>query len=284
MKLVIVTGLSGAGKTQALKTLEDIGFYCVDNLPPALVPNMAELAAGSGEVKKLALGVDVRSGLFFEQADKVLDELTAMGISYEVLFLDASEEELVRRYKETRRSHPMGTQELLEENIRSEKVLLEGIKKRADRLIDTTTMQTRQLRETLLRMYSEEAPDHLMTVNVLSFGFKYGMPQDADLVMDVRFIPNPYYIPEMRFKTGADKEVHDYVMQFDATKQFLQKMEDMMTFLIPNYASEGKDRLVLAIGCTGGQHRSVALAIEVAEMLKRRGYHSTVTHRDAEVK
>ncbi len=280
MKLIVVTGLSGAGKTQALHMLEDMGFYCVDNLPPALLPNMAELAQGSGEVQQLALGVDVRSGLFFDQADKALDELSRMGIPYEILFLDASEEELVRRYKETRRSHPMGNDSMLVDNIRKEKAMLEAMKNRATRVFDTTTMQPRFLRETMLRMYGGEAPEQMLNVNVLSFGFKHGIPQDADLVIDVRFIPNPFYIPEMRPLTGLDKEVHDYVMQFDAAKEFLAKTEDMLTFLIPHYASEGKDRLVIGIGCTGGQHRSVALADEIGKMLKSKGFRCTVTHRD----
>ncbi|MGN1249356.1 MAG: RNase adapter RapZ [Candidatus Spyradocola sp.] len=282
MKLVVVTGLSGAGKSQALHTLEDIGFYCVDNLPPMLIPNMAKLCMEDDPaIQRVALGIDTRSGAFFGHADEALDELTRMNVNYDVIYLTASDEELIRRYKETRRAHPMGSEKMLIQNIKKEREMLQGMERRATRVIDTTTMLTRQLREMLLRMYGEGDTDKAISVNVLSFGFKHGIPQDADLVFDVRFIPNPFYIPEMRPMNGADQPVHDYVMSFDETHQFLDKTLDLLRFLIPNYVSEGKDRLVIGIGCTGGQHRSVCLAIEIAEGLRQAGFRSSVSHRDA---
>ena len=282
MKLVVVTGLSGAGKSQALHTLEDIGFYCVDNLPPMLIPNMAKLCLEDDPaIQRVALGIDTRSGAFFGHADEALDELTRMNVNYDVIYLTASDEELIRRYKETRRAHPMGSEKMLIQNIKKEREMLLGMERRATRVIDTTTMLTRQLREMLLRMYGEGDTDKAISVNVLSFGFKHGIPQDADLVFDVRFIPNPFYIPEMRPMNGADQPVHDYVMSFEETHQFLDKTLDLLRFLIPNYVSEGKDRLVIGIGCTGGQHRSVCLAIEIAEGLKQAGFRCSVSHRDA---
>ena len=282
MKLVVVTGLSGAGKSQALHTLEDIGFYCVDNLPPMLIPNMAKLCLEDDPaIQRVALGIDTRSGAFVGHADEALDELTRMNVNYDVIYLTASDEELIRRYKETRRAHPMGSEKMLIQNIKKEREMLLGMERRATRVIDTTTMLTRQLREMLLRMYGEGDTDKAISVNVLSFGFKHGIPQDADLVFDVRFIPNPFYIPEMRPMNGADQPVHDYVMSFEETHQFLDKTLDLLRFLVPNYVSEGKDRLVIGIGCTGGQHRSVCLAIEIAEGLKQAGFRCSVSHRDA---
>lgn len=282
MKLVVVTGLSGAGKTQALHTLEDIGFYCVDNLPPVLIPNMAKLCMGDDPaVQRVALGIDTRSGAFFGQTDEALDALREMNIHCDVLYLTASDEELIRRYKETRRAHPMGNEEMLIQNIEKERDMLRGMERRATRIIDTTTMLTRQLREMLLRMYGEGDVDKSISVNVLSFGFKHGIPQDADLVFDVRFIPNPFYIPEMRPMNGADKPVRDYVMSFEESRVFLEKTLDLLHFLIPNYVSEGKDRLVIGVGCTGGQHRSVCLAIEIARGLQQAGFRSAASHRDA---
>ena len=282
MKLVVVTGLSGAGKTQALHTLEDIGFYCVDNLPPMLIPNMAKLCMEDDPaIQRVALGIDTRSGAFFGHADEALDALREMNVNCDVLYLTASDEELIRRYKETRRAHPMGSEKLLIQNIEKEREMLRGMERRATRVIDTTTMLTRQLREMLLRMYGEGDVDKAISVNVLSFGFKHGIPQDADLVFDVRFIPNPFYIPEMRPMNGADKPVHDYVMSFEESRVFLEKTLDLLRFLIPHYVSEGKDRLVIGIGCTGGQHRSVCLAMEIAKGLQQAGFHCSASHRYA---
>ncbi len=215
--------------------------------------------------------------------DEALDELLRMNVRYDILYLNASDEELVRRYKETRRAHPMGSDTMLIKNIQKERQMLRGMEMRATRVIDTTTMLTRQLRETLLRLYGDGDLDKAISVNVLSFGFKHGMPQDADLVFDVRFIPNPFYIPEMRAMTGADAPVRDYVMKFEETKTFLQKTLDLLEFLIPHYVSEGKDRLVIGVGCTGGQHRSVCLAIELCKGLQQAGFRCSVSHRDSAI-
>ena len=281
MKLVVVTGLSGAGKSQALRALEDMGFYCVDNLPPMLIPNMARLCMEP--ISRRARQKLREKGVPQELWDEALDELLAMNIHYDIIYLNASDEELIRRYKETRRAHPMGGDKMLIQNIQKERLLLKDLEKRATRIIDTTTMLTRQLRETLLRLYGEGDVDKAIAVNVLSFGFKHGLPQDADLVFDVRFIPNPFYIPEMRPLTGADAPVHDYVMSFEETRVFLNKTLDLLKFLIPHYVSEGKDRLVIAVGCTGGQHRSVCLTNEIAKGLKAAGFHATASHRDTQI-
>ena len=229
------------------------------------------------------MGLDTRSGAFFGEMDEALDELLRMNVRYDILYLNASDEELVRRYKETRRAHPMGSDTMLIKNIQKERQMLRGMEMRATRVIDTTTMLTRQLRETLLRLYGDGDLDKAISVNVLSFGFKHGMPQDADLVFDVRFIPNPFYIPEMRAMTGADAPVRDYVMKFEETKTFLQKTLDLLEFLIPHYVSEGKDRLVIGVGCTGGQHRSVCLAIELCKGLQQAGFRCSVSHRDSAI-
>ena len=281
MKLVVVTGLSGAGKSQALHALEDMGFYCVDNLPPMLIPNMAKLCREhESMINKVALGIDTRSGAFFGETEEALDELLRMNVRYDILYLNASDEELVRRYKETRRAHPMGSETMLIKNIQMERQLLRGMEQRATRVIDTTTMLTRQLRETLLRLYGDGDVDKAISVNVLSFGFKHGMPQDADLVFDVRFIPNPFYIPEMRPMNGSDQPVHDYVMSFPESQIFLEKTLDLLCFLIPHYVSEGKDRLVIGVGCTGGHHRSVAIAHALAERIRGQGWPVAESHRD----
>ena len=220
---------------------------------------------------------------FLPGAEDMERLLLAMNIHYDIIYLNASDEELIRRYKETRRAHPMGGDKMLIQNIQKERLLLKDLEKRATRIIDTTTMLTRQLRETLLRLYGEGDVDKAIAVNVLSFGFKHGLPQDADLVFDVRFIPNPFYIPEMRPLTGADASVHDYVMSFEETRVFLNKTLDLLKFLIPHYVSEGKDRLVIAVGCTGGQHRSVCLTNEIAKGLKAAGFHATASHRDTQI-
>lgn len=280
MQLVIVTGLSGAGKTTALHALEDMGFYCVDNLPPALIPQMAALCVNTHSIARVALGVDTRGGVFFEEIDDVLHGLDEQMIPYEILFFDASDDELVRRYKETRRAHPMGDESMLIQNIRRERELLEHIRQNATRVYDTTTMLTRQVREMLLRLYGEDSFDKSLHVNVLSFGFKHGIPQEADLVFDVRFIPNPFYDPQMRPLTGLDEPVRNFVFAFEESHEFLNKTVDLLVYLIPRYVSEGKTRLTVGIGCTGGQHRSVALAEALNKRLIKEGFHSIVTHRD----
>ncbi len=280
MQLLIVTGLSGAGKTTALKSLEDMGFYCVDNLPPVLVPQMAKLCDETESIDRVALGIDIRGGVFFSGIDKTLKELDERRIPYEILFYDAADEELIRRYKETRRAHPLGDDGMLGEIIRKERQMLVSLKARATRVIDTTSMLTRHSREMLLRLYGGGDIDKSLHVSVVSFGFKRGIPQEADLVFDVRFIPNPFYDSTMRGMNGLDKPVRDFVFSYEESHEFMQKTLDMLCYLIPRYVSEGKARLVVGIGCTGGQHRSVVLAEALATALHEKGFHTSVTHRD----
>ena len=280
MQLLIVTGLSGAGKTTALKSLEDMGFYCVDNLPPVLVPQMAKLCDETESIDRVALGIDIRGGVFFSGIDKTLKELDERRIPYEILFYDAADEELIRRYKETRRAHPLGDDGMLGEIIRKERQMLASLKARATRVIDTTSMLTRHSREMLLRLYGGGDIDKSLHVSVVSFGFKRGIPQEADLVFDVRFIPNPFYDSTMRGMNGLDKPVRDFVFSYEESHEFMQKTLDMLCYLIPRYVSEGKARLVVGIGCTGGQHRSVVLAEALATALHEKGFHTSVTHRD----
>ena len=282
MKLVIVTGMSGAGKTIALKMLEDLGFYCVDNLPVSLVEKFAELVSMPGsEVGKVALGLDVRSDQNFEDATKILEKLKNLGRKLEILFMDADEGVLIKRYKETRRVHPLAMDKRVEDGVRIERKVLENIRRHADYVIDTSNLLTRELKEELNRIFVEGAAYNSLMVTVMSFGFKHGIPADADLVLDVRFLPNPFYIEELKCKTGNDREVQEYVMGFREAEVFLEKLTDMLEFLIPNYVKEGKNRLVVAIGCTGGQHRSVTLARELYRRMKGRGgYGCKLYHRD----
>ena len=265
MRCVIVTGMSGAGKSTALKMLEDMGYFCVDNLPVPLIPKMAELLSVPGtEINKAALGVDIRSGQNFYELKKILKELDRSGTRFEILYLESSDDVLIKRYKETRRFHT-----------------LSGKDERADYLIDSSHMLTRELRAELSKIFVENKEYKNLYISVLSFGFKYGIPADADLVFDVRFLPNPYYIDELRPKSGNDKEVREYVMDNDKARMFLAKLTDMVEFLIPNYVQEGKTQLVIGIGCTGGKHRSVTLANELYEALsKNDNYGIRIEHRD----
>ncbi|SMB91502.1 UPF0042 nucleotide-binding protein [Thermanaeromonas toyohensis ToBE] len=280
-RLVIVTGLSGAGKTQAIRSLEDLGFFCIDNLPPSLVPGLVELLSKQGpgpeENKKVALVMDIRGGKFFEGLEEALDYLDEQGFPYEILFLEASDEVLVRRYKETRRRHPLAGESILE-GILEERRRLESIKERASKVIDTSELTPRQLKEEIAELFG--AQRQKLTVTVVSFGYKYGLPLDADLVMDVRFLPNPYYNPALRPFTGHDRCVADFVLSSPATQEFLHKFMDLLRFLIPSYIKEGKSHLVIAIGCTGGQHRSVTLANKIGELLKHEDFRVIVKHRD----
>lgn len=283
MRFVIVTGMSGAGKSTALKMLEDVGYFCVDNLPVPLIPKMADLLRVPGtEINKAALGVDIRSGQSFRELEKVLDELDMTGLKYEILFLESSDNVLVRRYKETRRFHPLsGNDSRVDQGIQREREQLKFLKKRADYLVDTSHMLTRELKAELNKIFVQNKEYKNLYISVLSFGFKYGIPNDADLVFDVRFLPNPYYIEELRSKSGNDREVRDYVMNNDKAKKFLEKLLDMVEFLIPNYIVEGKTQLVIGIGCTGGKHRSVTLANELFEQLKdTEVYGIRIEHRD----
>ncbi len=283
MKFVVVTGMSGGGKSTAMKMLEDTGFYCVDNLPVSLISTFTELIAPSGsEIEKAALGLDVRSKGSFIQMNQALDELKDKGYSFELLFMDAEDRVLVKRYKETRRIHPVDGKGSIEESIKKERKILKAIHDRADYVIDTSSLLTRELKEELDRIFLKNEEYNSLMINVMSFGFKHGIPLDADLVFDVRFLPNPFYIDELKLKTGNEKEVRDYVMSFPEAEEFLWKLTDMIEFLIPNYVKEGKHRLVIAIGCTGGRHRSVTLANALYEALKNKGnYGLSINHRDA---
>ena len=280
MKLVIVTGMSGAGKTIALKMLEDIGFYCVDNLPISLVDKFVQLVSEGTSIEKAALGLDIRSGEELGNLDEILENWRRSNVDVQVLFLDANDAVLIKRYKETRRTHPLAGAGRLENGIEKEREKLAFLKREADYIIDTSMLLTRELRKELEKIFLQDARYKNMYVTVLSFGFKYGIPEDADLVFDVRFLPNPYYIDELRPQSGNDKPVRDYVMNNDISKEFLKKLVDMVEFLIPNYVAEGKNQLVIAIGCTGGKHRSVTLANALADRLKHTEYGCKVEHRD----
>ena len=285
MRFVVVTGMSGGGKSTALKMLEDAGFYCVDNLPISLVEKFVELISmPNSEINKVALGLDVRADQSFEDATRILAQLKENGYKFGILFMDANENVLIKRYKETRRVHPLAADGRVEDGVRRERKALENIQRSADYIIDTTNVLTRELKEELDRIFVENGEYNNLMVTVMSFGFKYGIPADADLVFDVRFLPNPFYIDELKSKTGNDKEVQDYVMSSEESEVFMEKLTDMIQFLIPNYVKEGKYRLVIAIGCTGGKHRSVTLANELYRRMKDKGsyglklYHRDVTH------
>lgn len=283
MRCVIVTGMSGAGKSTALKMLEDVGYFCVDNLPVPLIPKMADLLRVPGsELNKAALGVDIRSGQSLTEMARVLEELDNAGMKYEILFLESSDNVLIKRYKETRRFHPLaGNDGRVDEGISKERERIKFLKKRADYLIDTSHMLTRELKRELNKIFVENKEYKNLYISVLSFGFKYGIPPDSDLVFDVRFLPNPYYIEDLRPQSGNDREVREYVMNNEKAAEFLNKMTDLVEFLIPNYVQEGKTQLVIGIGCTGGKHRSVTLANELFEALsKNENYGIRVEHRD----
>ncbi|WFR56772.1 RNase adapter RapZ [Anaerocolumna sp. AGMB13025] len=283
MRMVIVTGMSGAGKSSVLKMLEDAGYFCVDNLPIQLIYKLVQLTVnGSEEFDKVALGVDIRSGQALEELDEVLEQMKRERCKYEILFLDAKTEVLVKRYKETRRTHPLSGSGRVEQGIEDERDKLEFIKKKADVIIDTSQMLIRELKSEVDKIYLKNEKYNNFFITVLSFGFKYGIPMDSDLVFDVRFLPNPFYDPELKYQTGNDKPVRDFVMSSDMAVTFLDKLEDMITFLIPNYILEGKNQLVISIGCTGGKHRSVTLANALTSRLGKLSYGIKVEHRDIE--
>lgn len=284
MRFVVVTGMSGGGKSTVLKMLEDAGFYCVDNLPISLVEKFVELISlPNSEISKVVLGLDVRSDQSFADATRTLEQLRTKGYQFEILFMDADENVLIKRYKETRRVHPLAVDGRVEDGVRSERKVLENIRRNADYVIDTTNLLTRELKVELDRIFVENGEYNSLMVTVMSFGFKYGIPTDADLVFDVRFLPNPFYIEELKQKTGNDKAVQDYVMKQEESEIFMEKLIDMVQFLMPNYIKEGKYRLVIAIGCTGGRHRSVTLANELYKRMKDKGtYGMKLYHRDVE--
>ena len=283
MRFVIVTGVSGAGKTSALKMLEDAKYFCVDNLPIPLLEKFASLMPEihGEDVQNVALGIDARSGRSLDELEIVLDRMKKAGYDFEILFLDAQDSVLVKRYKETRRSHPLAMGGRVDDGIRMEREKMRFLKERADYIIDTSHLLTRELRQEIEKIFVDDREFSNIMISVLSFGFKYGIPADADLVFDVRFLPNPYYIDELRPKSGNDKEVREYVMDNDKARMFLAKLTDMVEFLIPNYVQEGKTQLVIGIGCTGGKHRSVTLANELYEALsKNDNYGIRIEHRD----
>lgn len=281
MKFVIITGMSGAGKSQAIRIFEDIGYYCIDNMPPQLISKVAEVVSQSDSgLNKLAFAIDTRSGSMFSELCSNIDEFESTNGKCEILFLDADSQELVKRYKESRRSHPLSSTSVLE-GIETERELVKDIRSRSSYIVDTSNMRPKQLREYITTVFAEGVNEkNAISVNVMSYGFKYGIPMDADLVFDVRFLPNPFYIPELKAKTGLDKEVSDYVMSFDVSKEFSTRLNEMIGFLLPHYITEGKSTLVIAVGCTGGKHRSVTIACELTKYLTDNGYNTFATHRD----
>ena len=275
--------MSGAGKTSVLKFLEDINFFCVDNLPPALLPKFAELCyEQEGEIERVAMGIDIRGGRLFNDLFEVLSDLQAKGYEYEILYLDASDEVLIKRYKETRRSHPLSRNGSIQEGIVKEREMLRDVKTKATYIIDTSQALTRQLKEQINGIFVENKKHENPVITIQSFGFKYGIPTDSDLVFDVRFLPNPFYIQELKELTGNDEPVSSYVMQFEESQTFLQKLVDMVEFLIPLYIKEGKNNLVISIGCTGGKHRSVTLANALYAALGQDKHTMLLQHHDIE--
>lgn len=284
MTFLIVTGMSGAGKSTVIKILEDIGFFCVDNMPSELIPKFAEICFNSNsEFNRVALGVDIRGGKSqFENLFKLLDGEKEHNYDYKVLFLDASDPVLIKRFKETRRKHPLGDSDRIMDIIATEREYLSEAKDRADFIIDTSKILPRQLKEEIQGIFIEGKQRQSLSIMVTSFGFKYGIPNDSDLVFDVRFIPNPFYIAELKEHTGNEACIQEYVMQWDESKEFLNKLDDMVNFLIPHYIKEGKNQLVISIGCTGGRHRSVTLANALYDRLQKEEFRVFVSHRDVE--
>lgn len=283
MRFVIVTGMSGAGKITALKIFEDNGYYCVDNLPIDLIETFADLLfSETSEKNKIAIGVDIRSGENLGRLPEILNNMKKKEQDYEILFLDCNNSTLIKRFKETRRSHPMGDADSVENEINAERAQLEFLRKQADYIIDTSNLLVRELRGEIEKIFVMDQDYRNLFVTIMSFGFKYGVPADCDLVFDVRFLPNPFYVPELKHKTGEQKEVRDYVLDSPVSEEFLNKLSDMVEFLIPNYIDEGKNQLVIGIGCTGGHHRSVTVANELYKRLNNSEatYGIRITHRD----
>lgn len=281
MNTVIVTGLSGSGKSEAMNIFEDIGYYCIDNMPPLLMGKFKELSRNSFEQEKTALGVDIRGYRFFEDFRAMEQFLSEEKENIKILFLEAREDILVRRYKMSRRSHPLSANQTMLEAIRQEREILLPLRERADYIIDTSDTDIHILREKILEFCRDKGEKKAFHLIINSFGFKHGIPIDADLVFDVRFLPNPYYVPRLKERTGNEKEVQDYVMNSKVSIEFVQRLKDMMDFLIPNYMKEGKTQLVVSIGCTGGRHRSVTVANKLYEYLDKSGYRASIHHRDA---
>lgn len=279
-QLLIVTGMSGAGKSRALQSLEDMGYFCIDNLPPILIPKFSELCCSGEKISHVAMVVDIRGGEFFESLNEALQVLAEKNINYEIIFMEASDKSLISRYKETRRSHPLAPNGRITEGVKKERELLQNIRNKSDYIIDTSTMKTNELKELLKKRFGDKNSGNRINVNLVSFGFKYGLPLDADMVWDVRFLSNPYYLPEMRHKTGRVPEVAEYINKQEITQAFKTKYFDVVNFLLPQYEKEGKSQFVIAIGCTGGMHRSVCMTEELGKYLREVGYHVIVEHRD----
>jgi RNase adapter protein RapZ len=281
IRFILITGLSGAGKTQAIQCLEDLGYFCVDNLPPTLIPKFAELCSQSdGKLKDVALVCDVRGGEYFPELFDALNTLVDIGMHYEILFLEARDEVLIRRYKETRRRHPLASQCSIAEAIREERQLLEKIRGNADKIIDTSNFSPQELKKEITKHYSQHKIKGNILVTLVSFGFKYGLPLDADLVLDVRFLPNPHYVPSLQPLTGQNAGVQKYVNQWSITGKFMKKAKDLLDFLLPCYIKEGKSQLVVAVGCTGGKHRSVVIGEQLSDFISKLEYQVTLEHRD----
>ena len=282
MELIVISGLSGAGKSKVASFLEDMGFYVVDNMPSPLLPKFAELSmAAPGRYERVALVTDIRGGQTFDGLFEALDALHAMGCEHKILFVEAGTETIIKRYKETRRIHPLAERMLsLDAAVEQERTVLAPVRQRADYVIDTTVLSTAKLRGVLLRLFGRDSDRPAMSVSVVSFGFKYGIPMEADLVLDVRFLPNPYSIAELRHQTGLDDGVYNFVFGYQQTRDFMGHLEQLMGFLLPQYAEEGKTVLVIGVGCTGGRHRSVAVTRALAEFVRQKGYSATENHRD----
>ena len=282
MRFVIVTGMSGAGRNSVMKMLEDMGYFCVDNLPVRLIPRMSKMMLEENSLDKVAIGIDIRNKQGLLELDDILDEMLAAGVRYEILFLEADSSVLIKRYKETRRNHPLALQGRVDKAIEAEREELSFIKKRADYILDTSHMLVRDLKQEIDKIFLGKEEYENFFVTILSFGFKYGIPEDSDLVFDVRFLPNPYYIPDLKPQTGNDRAVYDYVMASTQAVTFEKQLFEMIEFLIPNYILEGKNQLVISIGCTGGKHRSVTIANALAKHMKQLPYSIKVEHRDIE--
>lgn len=283
LDFLIITGLSGSGKSQVVRALEDLGYFCVDNMPPQLIVKFAEICyASSGQITKAAVVCDIRGGRLFNKLSDSLEELSAQGHRFDILFLEASDDILISRYRQTRRNHPLARNGRIVDGIRRETEILKNIRAMATHVIDTSLLTPAQLKEHVNSIYGSGSEFEGMVINVVSFGFKYGIPVDSDLVFDVRFLPNPFYIPELKRCTGLQSNVSDYVMSFEQSREFLRKLIDMADYLIPHYIEEGKSQLVIAVGCTGGHHRSVTIAEKLYKHLRENKHHVVVTHRDIE--
>lgn len=281
MKFIVVTGLSGAGRSQSIKSLEDLGFFCVDNLPPALIVKFAQMCNQSrGNNEKVAVVIDIRGGKFFDQLLSSLDDMQKAGFDYEILFLETSDDILIKRFKASRRKHPLAEDGRIIMGITAEREKLQNIKERADYIIDTTNLSPAELKEEINHLFVDGGKSESLMISVLSFGFKYGIPLDSDMVFDVRFLPNPFYVEDLKKLSGNNQSVRDYVMKWPAANEFKGKLFDMVEFLIPHYIKEGKSRLVIAIGCTGGRHRSVTMANLLSEKLKENNHRVILEHRD----